>query len=49
MHYRTQAIAFLEPADAFLATSEQVTATGSEHALNGDGAGVLHMAAPLRD
>ena len=49
MHYRTQAIDFLEPADAFLATAEQVTATGSEHALNGDGAGVLHMAAPLRD
>jgi L-ascorbate metabolism protein UlaG (beta-lactamase superfamily) len=49
MHYRTQAIDFLEPADTFLATFEQVTTTGSEHALNGDGAaGVLHMAAPLR-
>jgi L-ascorbate metabolism protein UlaG (beta-lactamase superfamily) len=48
MHYRTEAIDFLEPADAFLAASERVTPTGSEHALNGDGAGVLHMAAPLR-
>jgi L-ascorbate metabolism protein UlaG (beta-lactamase superfamily) len=48
MHYRTPAIDFLEPVDAFLATSERVTTTGSEHALNGDDAGVLHMAAPLR-
>jgi L-ascorbate metabolism protein UlaG (beta-lactamase superfamily) len=48
MHYRTEAIDFLEPVDAFLATSGQVTTAGSEHALNGDGSGVLHMAAPLR-
>jgi L-ascorbate metabolism protein UlaG (beta-lactamase superfamily) len=47
MHYRTEAIDFLEPVDAFLAMSGNVTATGSEHGLNGDGSGVLHMAAPL--
>jgi L-ascorbate metabolism protein UlaG (beta-lactamase superfamily) len=46
MHYRTEAIDFLDPVDAFLATSDQVTSTGPEHALNGEGSGILHMAAP---
>jgi L-ascorbate metabolism protein UlaG (beta-lactamase superfamily) len=46
MHYRTPAIDFLDPADAFLATSEQVTPTGSEHTLGADGRGVLHMSPP---
>jgi L-ascorbate metabolism protein UlaG (beta-lactamase superfamily) len=46
MHYRTAAIDFLDPADAFLATSEQVTPTGSEHTLGADGRGVLHMSPP---
>jgi L-ascorbate metabolism protein UlaG (beta-lactamase superfamily) len=49
MHYRTDAIDFLEPADAFLALFEQVTPTGPEHAIEQDGigsTGVLHMAPP---
>ncbi len=46
MHYRTEAIDFLDPVDAFLATSERVTPTGPEHALGGEGSGILHMAAP---
>jgi L-ascorbate metabolism protein UlaG (beta-lactamase superfamily) len=49
MHYRTDAIDFLEPADAFLALFEQVTPTGPEHAIEQDGVGstgVLHMAPP---
>ncbi len=46
MHYRTEAIDFLDPVDAFLATSEQVTQTGPEHVLAGEGSGILHMAAP---
>jgi L-ascorbate metabolism protein UlaG (beta-lactamase superfamily) len=49
MHYRTSAIDFLEPADAFLALFEQVTPTGPEHAIEQDGiasTGVLHMAPP---
>ena len=46
MHYRTEAIDFLDPVDAFLATSEQVTPTGPEHALDLEGAGILHIAAP---
>jgi L-ascorbate metabolism protein UlaG (beta-lactamase superfamily) len=46
MHYRTAAIDFLDTADAFLATSEQVTPTGSEHTLGADGRGVLHMSPP---
>jgi L-ascorbate metabolism protein UlaG (beta-lactamase superfamily) len=46
MHYRTEAIDFLDPVDAFLATSEQVTPTGSEHALDGNGSGILHMSPP---
>ena len=49
MHYRTAAIDFLEPADAFLALFEEVVTAGSEHAIEQDGAGstgVLHLAAP---
>jgi L-ascorbate metabolism protein UlaG (beta-lactamase superfamily) len=46
MHYRTDAIDFLDPVDAFLATSERVTPTGPEHALDGDGSGILHMSPP---
>jgi L-ascorbate metabolism protein UlaG (beta-lactamase superfamily) len=49
MHYRTDAIDFLEPADAFLALFEQVAPTGPEHAIEQDGVGstgVLHMAPP---
>jgi L-ascorbate metabolism protein UlaG (beta-lactamase superfamily) len=49
MHYRTPAIDFLEPADAFLALHDQVAETGPEHALvpdGGRGPGVLHMAPP---
>jgi L-ascorbate metabolism protein UlaG (beta-lactamase superfamily) len=46
MHYRTAAIDFLDTADAFLATSEQVTPTGSEHTLAEAGRGVLHMSPP---
>ncbi len=49
MHYRTPAIDFLEPADAFLALFDQVTPTGPEHAIEQDGVGstgVLHMAPP---
>jgi L-ascorbate metabolism protein UlaG (beta-lactamase superfamily) len=49
MHYRTPAIDFLEPADAFLALFDQVTPTGPEHAIEQDGGGstgVLHMAPP---
>jgi L-ascorbate metabolism protein UlaG (beta-lactamase superfamily) len=51
MHYRTPAVDFLEPADAFLAAFDRVTtAAGPEHALepNGDrSTGVLHLAPPL--
>lgn len=49
MHYRTAAIDFLEPADAFLAMFADVITTGTEHAIAQDGAGstgVLHMAPP---
>ncbi len=49
MHYRTDAIDFLEPADAFLALFEHITPTGPEHAIEQDGigsTGVLHMAPP---
>jgi L-ascorbate metabolism protein UlaG (beta-lactamase superfamily) len=49
MHYRTPAIDFLEPADAFLALHDRVDRTGPEHELEQDGArgtGVLHMAPP---
>jgi L-ascorbate metabolism protein UlaG (beta-lactamase superfamily) len=46
MHYRTEAIDFLDPVDEFLATSERVTPTASEHTLDGDGGGILHMAPP---
>jgi L-ascorbate metabolism protein UlaG (beta-lactamase superfamily) len=49
MHYRTPAIDFLEPADAFLARHDQIARTGTEHELEldgGRGTGVLHMAAP---
>jgi L-ascorbate metabolism protein UlaG (beta-lactamase superfamily) len=49
MHYRTPAIDFLDPADAFLALFEQVTPTGPEHAIEQDGVGstgVLHMSPP---
>ena len=49
MHYRTAAIDFLEPADAFLALHDQVAETGPEHELEQDGGrgpGVLHMAPP---
>jgi L-ascorbate metabolism protein UlaG (beta-lactamase superfamily) len=51
MHYRTPAIDFLEPADAFLALFEEVATVGTEHAIEQDGAGstgVLHLAAPVR-
>jgi L-ascorbate metabolism protein UlaG (beta-lactamase superfamily) len=51
MHYRTPAIDFLEPADAFLALFEEVATVGSEHAIEQDGAGstgILHLAAPVR-
>ena len=49
MHYRTPAIDFLEPADAFLALQSHVAPTGPEHLLEQDGEramGVLHMAPP---
>jgi L-ascorbate metabolism protein UlaG (beta-lactamase superfamily) len=49
MHYRTEAIDFLEPADAFLAMFDEVLATGPEHQVEQDGVdatGVLHLAAP---
>jgi len=49
MHYRTPAIDFLEPADAFLALHPNVATTGPEHLLEQDGeraTGVLHMAPP---
>jgi len=49
MHYRTPAIDFLEPADAFLALHPNVAPTGPEHLLEQDGeraTGVLHMAPP---
>jgi len=51
MHYRTAAIDFLEPADAFLALFQEVVTAGTEHAIEQDGAGstgVLHLAAPVR-
>ncbi len=49
MHYRTEAIDFLETADAFLALHEHVAQSGPEHQLEQDGnraTGVLHMAPP---
>lgn len=49
MHYRTEAIDFLEPADAFLGMFGEVVETGSEHEVEQDGVdgtGVLHLAAP---
>jgi L-ascorbate metabolism protein UlaG (beta-lactamase superfamily) len=49
MHYRTDAIDFLEPADEFVGMFEQVTTTRPEHAIEQDGVeetGVLHMAPP---
>jgi L-ascorbate metabolism protein UlaG (beta-lactamase superfamily) len=49
MHYRTPAIDFLEPADAFLALHDSVIDTGPEHRLEQDAeraTGVLHMAPP---
>jgi L-ascorbate metabolism protein UlaG (beta-lactamase superfamily) len=49
MHYRTAAIDFLEPVDAFLALHDRVTEAGPEHVLEQDGhrgTGVLHMAPP---
>ncbi|HEY3765834.1 MAG TPA: MBL fold metallo-hydrolase [Gaiellales bacterium] len=52
MHYRTPAIDFLEPADAFLALFDEVETAGSEHPIAQDGGrstGVLHLAPPGRD
>jgi L-ascorbate metabolism protein UlaG (beta-lactamase superfamily) len=49
MHYRTHAIDFLEPADAFLGLFSDVVAAGPEHEIEQDragGAAVLHLAAP---
>jgi L-ascorbate metabolism protein UlaG (beta-lactamase superfamily) len=49
MHYRTPAIDFLEPADAFLALHDRVEEAGCEHELEQDGessTGVLRMAPP---
>jgi L-ascorbate metabolism protein UlaG (beta-lactamase superfamily) len=49
MHYRTPAIDFLEPADAFVGMFEEVIDAGSEHTVEQDGAGrtgVIHLAAP---
>jgi L-ascorbate metabolism protein UlaG (beta-lactamase superfamily) len=49
MHYRTAAIDFLEPADAFLALHDHIAEAGPEHLLEQDGEramGVLYMAPP---
>jgi L-ascorbate metabolism protein UlaG (beta-lactamase superfamily) len=51
MHYRTEAIDFLEPADAFIGRFDRVVHTPEpEHDLdtwNGDGTTALHLAAPV--
>jgi L-ascorbate metabolism protein UlaG (beta-lactamase superfamily) len=49
MHYRTPAIDFLEPADAFLGMFADVHTAGPEHTIAQDGAdatAVLHLAPP---
>ena len=49
MHYRTHAIDFLDPPDAFLGMFADVVQAGSEHTLDQDGidrTAVLHLAAP---
>jgi L-ascorbate metabolism protein UlaG (beta-lactamase superfamily) len=49
MHYRTDAIDFLDPADAFLGMFVDVVTAGPEHAIDQDGSdrtAVLHLAAP---